>query len=58
MMSYKEYEKDEFVIEHGEKGEDFYLILDGCCEVLVPNKKDEAYRNVSYQARFYQDMVE
>ncbi len=43
MMSYKEFDKDEFVIEHGTKGEDFYLILEGICEVLVPNKNNETY---------------
>ena len=37
-MTYKEVKKDEFVIEYGTTGDEFYLILDGECEVLVPSQ--------------------
>ena len=37
-MTYKHVKKDQFVIEYGDTGDEFYLILDGECEVLVPPK--------------------
>ena len=37
-MSYKEVKQDEFVIEYGTTGDEFYLILEGECEVLVPSQ--------------------
>ena len=39
LMTYKEMKKDELVIEYGTFGEDFYVILEGECEVLVPDIK-------------------
>ena len=38
LMTYKEVKQDEFVIEFGTTGDEFYLILDGECEVLVPSQ--------------------
>ena len=37
LMNYKEVKKDEFVIEYGQTGDEFYLILEGEVEVLVPS---------------------
>ena len=36
LMTYKEARAGELVIECGEEGDEFYLILEGDCEVLVP----------------------
>lgn len=41
LMTYKEMKKDQFVIEYGTFGEDFYVILEGECEVLVPDQNLE-----------------
>ena len=38
LMTYKEMKADEFVIQYGNFGEEFYVILEGQCEVQVPDK--------------------
>ena len=38
LMTYKEVKQDDFVIEFGKTGDEFYLILEGECEVLVPSQ--------------------
>ena len=38
-MTYKEKDEDEFVIEYGTYGTEFYVILEGECEVMVPGNK-------------------
>lgn len=37
LMTYKEIKADEFVIQYGTFGDEFYVILEGECEVLVPD---------------------
>ena len=37
LFTYKSLKKDDFVIEFGTTGDEFYLILEGQCEVLVPD---------------------
>ena len=36
-MTFKELEADEMVIEYGSFGDEFYVILSGECEVMVPD---------------------
>ena len=36
LMTFKEARAEELVIECGAEGDEFYLILEGECEVLVP----------------------
>ena len=38
LMHYKEAEADELVIEYGTMGDEFYVLLEGECEVLVPDQ--------------------
>ena len=38
LMTYKEMKADEFVIQYGTFGEEFYVVLEGECEVQVPDK--------------------
>ena len=33
LLTYKEAKKDTLIIEYGMRGDDFYLILEGECEV-------------------------
>ena len=40
LMSLKEMKKDEFILQQGETGDEFFFILEGQCEVLVPQKED------------------
>ena len=44
MMTYQEVEKDKFVMEYGQLGEEFFVILEGQCEIMVPDSKREEYR--------------
>lgn len=41
IMKYKEVKKDDFVVQYGEEGNHFFIILEGQCEVLVPPKEDK-----------------
>ena len=36
-LTYKELKRDDLAVEFGALGEEFYLILEGECEVLVPD---------------------
>ena len=38
LMTYREADVDESVIEYGSFGDEFYVILEGECEVMVPDK--------------------
>ena len=38
LLTFKELKKDDFVIEHGTVGDEFYIILEGECEVIVPDR--------------------
>lgn len=38
LMSLKVATKDEFMIEYGTFGDEFYVILEGDCEVMVPDQ--------------------
>lgn len=46
LMTLKEVPKDEFVIQYGDDGEEFYVILSGECEILIPDKKNPAFKDV------------
>ena len=37
-MHYKEAEQGDLIIEYGTKGDEFYVLLEGECEVLVPDQ--------------------
>jgi len=58
LMSYKDIKRDEFVIEHGQHGDEFYLILEGECEVLVPDKQSTEFKEVTVQMRAFVDQVD
>ena len=42
-LTFKEVKKDEFVIEYGQAGDEFYIILEGQCEFLVPDQQDDEF---------------
>ena len=48
-VTYKEIKKDEFVIEYGSFGEEFYLIIEGEVEVLVPDISSEDFKKVDFE---------
>ena len=48
-MTYKEVKQNEFACEYGTAGDEFYVILEGECEFLVPNEKDDEFKNVNRQ---------
>ena len=43
LMTFKEARAEELVIECGADGDEFYLILEGECEVLVPAGESDEY---------------
>ena len=49
LMTLKEVDQDEMIIEYGEMGEEFFLILDGEVEILVPGKYMEDYQAISFR---------
>ena len=58
LMTFKEMKKDEFVIEYGSFGEDFYLILEGECEVLVPDSSNGEFKKVDFELKQFLDNLE
>jgi CRP-like cAMP-binding protein len=40
-MSFKTVKKDVYVVEYGDVGDEFYLILDGAVEVQIPDKRKQ-----------------
>ena len=47
-MTYKEIKQNEFACEYGDAGDEFYIILEGECEFLVPNElRNEEFKNVN-----------
>ena len=56
LMTLKEVEQDEFVIEYGTFGDEFYVLLEGDCEVLVPEKSQQSdLKQVNFDMRCYKD---
>ena len=51
LMTYKEMPAEQFIIEYGTFGEEFYLILEGECEFLVPNKTTDHFNLVNFEMR-------
>ena len=43
---------NDFVIEHGTVGDEFYIILEGECEVIVPDRNIIAdFNNVNFEIK-------
>ncbi len=59
LMTYKEMKADEFVIQYGDFGDEFYVILEGQCEVQVPDKNQLVQlKNVNQQIFFMKTKIE
>ena len=59
LMEYKQVRKDEFVIEYGTFGDEFYVVLEGECEVLVPdNNCFESFRHVNRELKVLLEELE
>ena len=50
-MTFKEVKKDDFAIEFGTYSDEFYLILEGECEVLVPDKQNDDFKRVNFEMK-------
>ena len=57
LMKYKHVKKGEMVIEWGSFGDDFFLILEGECEVLVPDAKDTIFNDLDYEMNNMKDRL-
>ena len=53
-MKYKEVKKDDFVIEYGSDGDEFYLILEGEVEVMVPDKDTDDFKVIDKELKLVQ----
>ena len=49
LMTLKELKKDEFVIEYGSFGDEFYLIIEGECEVLIPDQDCNDLKQLDFE---------
>ena len=49
LMKYKAVKAGEMIIEWGSFGDDFFLILEGECEVLVPDTKNTIFNDLDYE---------
>ena len=59
LMTYKEVKKDEFAIEYGSAGDEFYLILEGECEVLVPNQHAiDEFKQINFEIRIKREQLD
>ena len=58
LMTYKEVKQDDFVIEFGKTGDEFYLILEGECEVLVPSQDQMAdYNQINFEMKVMHEQL-
>ena len=55
LMTLRQVPKDEFVIQYGDDGEEFYVILSGDCEILIPDKKNLDLKDVEKQLGIMND---
>ena len=59
LLTYKEAKKDTLIIEYGVRGDDFYLILEGECEVQLPDKSsNNDFNEVNYEIMCMKDSIE
>ena len=58
LMTYKEVKKDDFVIEYGTFGDEFYVILEGLCEILVPDKASDEFKEVNFELRCLREQTD
>ena len=50
-MTYKEVKKDELIIEYGSEGKEFYLILEGETEVIIPDKDSDDFKVIDNELK-------
>jgi len=53
-MTYKEVKRDELIIEYGSEGKEFYLILEGETEVIIPDKDTEDFKEIDNELKLIQ----
>lgn len=59
LMHYKESNKGDVVIEYGTFGDEFYVLLDGECEVLVPDQHQiDSFKQVNLEMRVMREQLE
>ena len=58
LMTFKEVKQDNFVIEYGTVGDEFYVVLDGECEILVPDKATDEFNQINFELRCLREQLE
>lgn len=56
-MTYKELEADEVVIEYGSIGDEFYVILEGECEVCIPDQRVDEIKQIIFEIKVLEDRL-
>lgn len=56
-MTYKEIEADELVIEYGTFGDEFYVILEGECEVMVPDLRIDEVKQITFEVKVFEERL-
>lgn len=52
LMHYKEAEAGDLIVEYGTMGDEFYVLLEGECEVLVPDQyNSDLFKKVNLEMR-------
>lgn len=46
LMTLQEFKQDQFVVEYGQEGEEFFLILEGEVEILLTHKYQDEYNQI------------
>ena len=55
LMEYKEMKQDQFAIEYGTFGDEFYVVLDGEVEVMVPDTSSDTFKLLTREMRMMQE---
>lgn len=51
IATYQEKKKDDIIIEFGTFSDEFYLILEGQCEVIVPLKTNDDFKHTDFEMK-------
>ena len=58
LMTFKQMRADEVVIDYGSFGDEFYVILEGEVEGMVPDKRVEEVKQMCFEANVWNDKLQ
>lgn len=57
-MTLKEMKQDDFVIEYGSLGDEFYVIIEGECEILIPDGDGSEFKQIDFELKCCKQALE